>query len=276
MKTENEIEEFYDKIATKYDDFHHPSRPGVLIERRIVIKRISRILEGKSLVLDLGGGTSCWTEGLFRDCSCICNLDISRNMLKLSKMKLNKRLGNGRLMDFLKADMELLPIRENTVGFVMCMYSLGHIKKRREALLEIHRVLKKHGHGVIAVDGPWFNLSRPIARSKLHDLFNTFFSKGYDKTNYETHRDRVFRIYVHHYSFPELESEIRLAHLDVLETFGCLIPFSFVPYVVLKKLKKYSKLFENGAVQRLDTLLAKSAILTNFSPHIFCIAQKKS
>jgi len=277
IRLEKDIVDFYDEVAFFYDTSHHPSRPGIDVERRIVKKKIASLSERISNALDLGSGTACWTEALYENQKLFCNLDVSRNMITASQIKLLKILGNNCNVSFFRGDMRYTPFRDETFDLVLCMYSLGHVKDRKKVICEMKRVLRRGKCCVIAVDGPWFNISKRISPTKLHDFHNVLASKGCDKINKETlGNGKVFSIYVHHYSFNELQFDVSSAGFQIEDIFGCMVPFTFLPYEILKKLKKCEGFFENKFVLKVDELLGKYRLFIDLSPHIFCVARKKA
>jgi len=72
----------------------------------------------------------------------VVGVDLSPNMIKVAKQK-----GKHSNVEFVLATAELLPFRENTFNKALCSFGLHEMTRvgRRNALREIHIVLKKNG-----------------------------------------------------------------------------------------------------------------------------------
>jgi len=72
----------------------------------------------------------------------VIGVDLSPNMIRVAKQK-RKHFN----VEFVLATAELLPFKENTFKKALCSFGLHEMTKagRRNALREIHRLLKKNG-----------------------------------------------------------------------------------------------------------------------------------
>jgi len=72
----------------------------------------------------------------------VVGVDLSPNMIKVAKQK-----GTHSNVEFVLATAELLPFKENTFNKALCSFGLHEMTRvgRRNALREIHIVLKKNG-----------------------------------------------------------------------------------------------------------------------------------
>jgi len=87
----------------------------------------------------------------------IIGVDIANSMLQVAADNLSS-LGFGDRVSFRQGDVQKLPFEDNAVDFVISTFSLHHWSNPKEALHEIHRVLKPEGQFLI------FDLRRDCRR----------------------------------------------------------------------------------------------------------------
>jgi len=127
----------YDKLSKVYDECYN--EPIHAIENDFVFKYLldNGFFEGK--VLDVGSGTGIVLEKVNLLPENYFGLDISDNMLKISRNKFPK-------YHFIKGDMSNMPFEDNSFDSVISLfgsfsYSFNHLK----TVQEIERVLKPNG-----------------------------------------------------------------------------------------------------------------------------------
>ena len=100
-----------------------------------------------ALVLDLGAGP-CWVSDWLRKLKFrTCSLDISTDMLAVGR----RRMGPDSWL--CAADMAALPLRDACVDAAVCYAALHHVPVWRQALAEVHRVLRPGGVLVLQEPG---------------------------------------------------------------------------------------------------------------------------
>ena len=109
------------------------------------------VTEGKN-VLDLGCGWGRVLKPVLDRKAFAIGLDISENMLKLSREHL---ANNGHPPVLLRGDGTALPFKENSSDMVYSMLVLQHLSKKNgeEVFKEIHRVLRPGGVAYVRIPG---------------------------------------------------------------------------------------------------------------------------
>lgn len=119
--------------------------------------------------LDLGCGTGNLTikEAMIFDH--VIGLDISREMIRVLKTKVNRTLEDK--LDYVIADCENLPFRNNVFDFISMYSVLHHLPSIYIALKEIYRVLR--------IRGVMFISHEPNAKERriIADVLNRFLVK---------------------------------------------------------------------------------------------------
>lgn len=125
----------------------------------------------KDTVLDIGSHKGEITFKIAKKCQSITGIDYDRNFLSEAKLfAKSKRINNAR---FLFHDMEeKMPSSNNEFSVVLFFAVLEHLKKRKQALVEIKRILKPHGKLFLSVpnnDTSWRKLQRSYGFSSYVD-----------------------------------------------------------------------------------------------------------
>lgn len=153
----------WDRIAASVRDFH--AAPSTLYYRRCEIALLERSLgslRGKRVLkLDL------WNEAFntrildwMREQGAeAVGLDISR--VVAFQARRNAR-SNGHAPALLRADIRELPFAGGSFDVVYTMGTIEHIDEYREAIREVHRVLRPGGRAVIGVPHKWDLFLRPL------------------------------------------------------------------------------------------------------------------
>jgi len=142
------LSNFWDDIVRKYgareDIINIPGAPAITnryieyLENRALAPYLSSS-DGLN-VLDVGTGIGRWASLLAKKASYVVAIDISREMIKIAKMRVNKSN-----TDFLIATAHAIPLRSNSVDVSLSCTCIQHIideGKQQESLHEIARVTK--------------------------------------------------------------------------------------------------------------------------------------
>ena len=153
----------WDRIAASVRDFH--AAPSTQYYRRCEVALLERSvgsLRGKRVLkLDL------WNEAFntrildwMREQGAeVVGLDLSR--VVAFRARRNAR-GNGHAPALLRADIRELPFAAGTFDVVYTMGTIEHIDEYRDAIREVHRVLKPGGRAVVGVPHKWDLFLRPL------------------------------------------------------------------------------------------------------------------
>ena len=142
MQNKNEIIDYYNKMASDYDQSRFGNSYGEFIdyqEKTIVSKLLINI--SCSQTLDLACGTGRFLD--FAD----FGIDASEKMLEIAKHKFPQR-------SLYQEDATKMHFDSNTFSAIISLHFLMHLNKNitKEVLDECHRILKKNG--VLIIDFP--------------------------------------------------------------------------------------------------------------------------
>lgn len=132
-----ESKEGYNKYASLYDkknDFLDSFEQGMLI-------KIMGDLQGKK-VLDIGCGTGRLIKKMVEKGGIVTGADISPEMLKIAKKKFDE-------LEFVEADIENLPFKNESFDVVVAAFVIVHLKDLKRAFDEVYRVLKPGGSFIV-------------------------------------------------------------------------------------------------------------------------------
>jgi SAM-dependent methyltransferase len=195
----------WDRIAGSVRDFS--AAPSTLYYRRCemtLLKRSLGDLKGKRILkLDL------WNEAFntrildwMREQGAeVVGLDISRVVAFRARRNARAR---GSMPALLRADIRELPFASGSFDAVYTMGTIEHIDEYREAIREVHRVLKPGGRAVIGVPHKWDLFLRPLMVRVL-DAFGQYL--------YAPEKS---------FSFSELRRDVERTGLKVVERTGIL------------------------------------------------------
>ena len=153
----------WDRIAGSVRDFH--AAPSTQYYRRCEIALLERSLgslRGKRILkLDL------WNEAFntrildwMREQGAeVVGLDLSRVVTFTARRNAKS---NGHAPALLRADIRELPFADGSFDAVYTMGTIEHIDEYRDAIREVHRVLKPGGRAVIGVPHKWDLFLRPL------------------------------------------------------------------------------------------------------------------
>jgi ubiquinone/menaquinone biosynthesis C-methylase UbiE len=162
------------------------------------LEKMSLRLEIKagSSILDAGTGTGIMVPYLLNRIGVngrLVALDFAEQMLKISKSK--RFLGK---IDFLHADISLLPTSDNAFDTVICYSSFPHFRDKPQALAEIQRVLKKGGRLYVCHTSSRFKINSihtasPVLKNDLipdrEEMFRMISRAGFGSVRIEDEVD---------------------------------------------------------------------------------------
>lgn len=203
----------YKEFCNIYKKIH--SSPEVQRTIRLITSNIEK---KDMVVLDAGCGCGFYTSKVVGYCAHTIGLDISKRSLPHSKSN----------YDFIIADAEFLPFRNNTFGLVFCVALLHHLKGESvetmyNFLNDANRVLQKNGIFFVAKEPNGLNIAMQF-RFLLRSLFRSF-------------RVRFFALFVSQHeklvTSWELSRAMEMAFYDV-KTFY----YQFFPVSITRKFRK--------------------------------------
>ena len=139
------VEKMFDDISNNYDILNRILSFGVdKYWRKQLIKSMS-IIEGQH-ILDVATGTGDVAFEINKSCNTtIVGIDISKNMLKVAKLKLNKIKLDDTKIEFIHGDAENLPMGDNSYDHICIAFGFRNLGDYNLALKEFYRVLKPGG-----------------------------------------------------------------------------------------------------------------------------------
>lgn len=150
---------FFRDDSVRYDR-EVSERPFYVASDRICFGEWVTSLPPNRLVCDIGAGSGRLTLPLAIDGQTVVSVDISEEMLRLSRRRAIEAGVESRIT-FLLADAERLPLRDEQFDAATCYGALHHVPTPRAVVREAARVLRP--------GGSWF--SYDPHRSKVRFLF---------------------------------------------------------------------------------------------------------
>jgi SAM-dependent methyltransferase/DNA-binding HxlR family transcriptional regulator len=135
-----ETREFFGRLAGEWDSVRNE-----LFGDRVTLLSMLGLIPRDWVVADLGCGTGNAAEILAPYVRRVLAVDQSEPMLEAAR----KRLAGHTNVDFLKGDLERLPIDSNSVDAAACVLVLHHIAEPEQACREIARILRPGGTAII-------------------------------------------------------------------------------------------------------------------------------
>ena len=130
--------EFFDSHADKWDEYFDEEK---FTKIKILIEMSD--IQKEDCLLDIGCGTGVLLPLIKKICGDTCDvlaLDISFQMLKKVKEKFHDRF------PCVQCDAEDISFKNHTFNKVICYSCFPHFPDKKEALLEIERILKPGGY----------------------------------------------------------------------------------------------------------------------------------
>ncbi len=197
-------EKTWDAIAESFD-----------VTRRKPWRQCIDFINGLSeshTVADIGCGNGRHLFPCAERCKNVIGIDISQNLLNIAKNKSKEKGLNN--VDFIHANMVKIPLKNDSVGTVLCIASLHNIKGREErlrSLKEIHRILKNGGRALISVWSRWQDKYRIYYLKKLFYIEEEF---GDIEIYWRQHNLNIPRFY-HLYSKREFAKDLNQVDLEI-------------------------------------------------------------
>lgn len=162
----------YQKWSKIYDKV-----PNLLIdvEEPIVKNLILSLQKGKAL--DAACGTGRYSKFLQSLGYLVTGIDISDDMLNVARI-------NNPDIDFIKASLIDMPIKNSTFDLTISALALSHLPKIDKAIVELARVTKVGGQIIISDIHPWI-----VTLGGQADFFDTDNNYGYVRNYVHWHSD---------------------------------------------------------------------------------------
>lgn len=131
---------FFGKVAGEWDSV----RTELFGDRATVLALLS-LVPSDWVVADLGCGTGNAAELLAPTVKRVLAVDQSQPMLDAAA----KRLSNFKNVEFLRGELEHLPLKDGSVDAAVCVLVLHHLEEPGKALAEMSRILRPGGVALI-------------------------------------------------------------------------------------------------------------------------------
>lgn len=143
-----QVATMFDNIAFRYDFLNHLLSMGIdKIWRRRAIRLLKSIPSPR--ILDIATGTSDLALAALKlKPTEIVGLDISKEMLKVAQVKVDKR-GLSSTIKLLHGDSENIPFPDNSFDAITVAFGVRNFENLNRGLSEMSRVLKPGGKVVI-------------------------------------------------------------------------------------------------------------------------------
>jgi len=169
--TRTSCEQYYDRVAGRYDDSY--LTPYWEFYNAVTwhnLKRFLPRLVGRK-VLDIGGGTGLWALKLAKSGFEVTVADISQKMLDKAKDK-SEQAGFGSKISFVKADIcDLSQFHPDSFDLVLAQGDpLSCCADARQAVREVHRVLKPKGFFIASVDNKFGGMRVFVNQGAIDEL----------------------------------------------------------------------------------------------------------
>ncbi len=162
------VDAVFESVAPQYDIMNDMMSLGMHRLWKFFMIAISQI-QPASRVLDLATGTGDIAKRLYPKLGAtgqLTLLDRNSKMLNLARDRLINR-GFTKNITFVQASAEALPFQDNTFDHITIAFGLRNITYKKEALLEMHRILKPAGQLMV------LEFSKPISPF-LNKLYNFY------------------------------------------------------------------------------------------------------
>ena len=195
----------WDRVAASMPDFSSAPSTGYYRKREMaLIDRAAGPLAGKRVLkLDL------WNEAInTRILAWVAEQGARAVGIDASQIVTRRALQNSRREGFgieiVRADIRDLPFAADSFDVVYTMGTIEHIDEYRQAIAEVHRVLRPGGTAIIGVPNFWDPFLRPLIVSFLEAI---------DRYPYAPEKS---------FTRAELRREVEAAGLNVVEMTGIL------------------------------------------------------
>jgi demethylmenaquinone methyltransferase / 2-methoxy-6-polyprenyl-1,4-benzoquinol methylase len=199
------VESMFDSIAWRYDFLNHFLSFGIdRLWRRRAVKIISKSYKNP-VILDVASGTGDLAIAAMKlNPVKVTGIDISRNMLEIGKMKIDKKGLTGRI-ELIPGDSTKIPFEDNAFDVAMVAFGVRNFSDPLKGLIEMKRVIRKEGMiMVLEFSKPSVFPFRPVYNFYFRNIlpfFGRLFSK--DKAAYDYLPDSVMK-------FPDNEEFLKM------------------------------------------------------------------
>jgi S-adenosylmethionine-dependent methyltransferase len=177
-RVREEVEKYYDKIAEEYDKQY--TTPYWRLYHEITWDNIKKFLPKKknAIILDAGGGTGYWAIRLAKLGYKVVLTDISENMLKVAKRKIEKEKLEDKIL-IKRADIrDMSCFSSNYFDMTLAEGdSASYCLDAKRAIRELARVTKPNSFVIVSVDNKYTFISRLMAEGSF-DKLPTFIKTG--------------------------------------------------------------------------------------------------
>ncbi|MCE2925554.1 MAG: metalloregulator ArsR/SmtB family transcription factor [Phycisphaeraceae bacterium] len=135
-----DTQSFFGRVAGQWDSVRDE-----LFGDRATLQALLPLIPHEWVVADLGCGTGNAAEVLAPCVSRVIAIDQSEAMLAAAK----KRMPGLKNVDFLRGDLEKIPLKDASVDAAVCVLVLHHIEDPLSAMREMARILKPGGVALI-------------------------------------------------------------------------------------------------------------------------------
>jgi ubiquinone/menaquinone biosynthesis C-methylase UbiE len=224
----NAVKEFYERTAGEYDEDYE--RPYWKLYHEITWNNIKRFLPKRknAVILDAGGGTGYWAIRLAKRGYRVVLTDVSRNMLKVARGKIESEGLEGKI------ETKIVDIRNMNCfpsgSFDMAIAQgdpVSYCLNAEEAVRELARVVKPNAYVVVSVDSKYNMIHQVLIHNAIEERFSEqaldkislFLRTGFLKTDYEFEA----------FTPEELKALFETCGLRVLRIIGKPVLTQFIP-----------------------------------------------
>lgn len=155
------VKKYFDDVSQDYSDYQYSakSRSYMSVRQDKMLRFFTpEMAGGGKKILDAGCGSGQLMSELARKGYDIYGMDMSHEMLGLTRNKINEVMGADEAR-LISADIESIPFHDNTFDVVTTAGVIEYLKNDDKVLYEFHRVLKDNGILVISITNKYsYNL----------------------------------------------------------------------------------------------------------------------
>lgn len=243
----------FSSVPTPFDKFFgsNINKRKIRYSEDAIIELITKTSGPLALDLGCGAGEHTTLAAGVREQIHIISIDISLSSVKITRQKLLSNSNSKAKVSFVLCDAERLPFRPKVFSAVIAVMFLHHVFNVRKVLVEISRVLKGKGYGLIieiTSDNPLMRFCR-----RIFSLMPRYVKKRMRK-DYITSDGDIPSIT--HFKARELKKYILTANLRIIKE-GRYGLFLFAFHFISKVFPMAKCLFSEAFLLRLYRLEQK-------------------
>jgi len=249
------MNDFYDEPSFDYQKYWQ-GREYEDTAEKIVLKRLLKIIGKKEKLLDIGGGYGRLVPEYAKNFQNCLIIDPSEKLLSQAK-KLCFKYKNLSLQ---KGIIEKIPQKDESFDVVLCIRTFHHLEKPRQAIREIHRVLKPKGFLILEFANKirFKNILKAIFKLNFNFLVDHKPEKvGKGKIPFYSYHPNQIKTIL-------LSKGFKIIKIFSVSNFRSPLIKKIIPLKILLKLELLFSLISS-----------KFSPLTFWGPSIFILAQKK-